>query len=154
MCHTFASTRCQQRVFFAGMGEPACDWLLPCPARCRFDHRSWCYLPLFSVVSGGEGVGGGCFVSCVSFRLIEVPKNLHVGSFCGRRPALCNTTITSPPPLPRCIWKQKRHLLPWPIEKIEEMEAMGAGGRAGEDDETWVRIAAAMSSSVSEAKDQ
>eukprot|EP00903_Cladosiphon_okamuranus_P014624 g13560.t1 len=48
----------------------------------------------------------------------------------------------------------KRHLLPWPIEKIEEMEAMGAGGRAGEDDETWVRIAAAMSSSVSEAKDQ
>lgn len=48
---------------------------------------------------------------------------------------------------------QKRHLLPWPLERIEEMEAMGAG-RAGEDDETWVRIAAAVSSSISEAKDQ
>lgn len=60
----------------------------------------------------------------------------------------------APPPPPPVSRKQKRHLLPWPIEKIEEMEAMGAGGRAGEDDDTWVRIAAAMSSSVSEAKDQ
>lgn len=48
---------------------------------------------------------------------------------------------------------QRRHLLPWPLEKIEEMEAMGAG-RGGEDDDAWVRIADAMSSTIAEAKDQ
>lgn len=61
--------------------------------------------------------------------------------------------FSSSPPTDYDTCVQKRHLLPWPIEKIEEMEAMGAG-RAGEDDETWVRIAEAMGSSTSEAKDQ
>lgn len=48
---------------------------------------------------------------------------------------------------------QRRHLLPWPIEKIETMEAMGAG-RAGQDKSTWDRIAAAMMSTATEAKEQ
>ena len=48
--------------------------------------------------------------------------------------------------------EQKKHLLPWPIGKIEAMEEMGAS--RAEDEVAWERIAAAVGSSVSEAVDQ
>lgn len=43
--------------------------------------------------------------------------------------------------------------MPWPIDKLEAMEGLGAG-RAGEDKSMWTWIARAMMSSVAEAKQQ
>lgn len=54
------------------------------------------------------------------------------------------------PVVPRV--EQKKHLLPWPLEKIKAMEAMGAS--KADDEAAWTRIAARVGSSVSDAKDQ
>lgn len=68
----------------------------------------------------------------------------------GQERALIYNRFCVPPCFP-CV-KQKKNLLPWPMEKIEVMEAMGAS--KADDEAAWTRIATRVGSSVSDAKDQ